>query len=169
MMRNRDRQHGPGPRGWQVAGCLAAALLLGGAAAAQERGRCVTVDVPAEYVTPDRVLHEPGSLKLCVDRIHSPVSVLYKVYIDGHAVGMLQGRTGRSEEPAASEPYVQFRWNGRGQLLLVGYAWPEGKRMRTHILACGDDPDSAARKMCIPRMARAESREGFVLAAARVN
>jgi hypothetical protein len=145
------------------------ALLLGGSVAAQERGRCVTVDVPAEFVTPDRVTHEPGSLKLCVERVHSPVSILHKVYIDGHAVGLLQGRTGRSEGPATSQPYVQFRWNGRGKLLLVGYAWPDGKRMRTHILACGAESGSPALEACVPEFARNEIESGFVLAAARVN
>lgn len=168
-MRNRDRQHRSKGRGWRLAACVAAALLLAGSAAAQERGRCVTVDVPAEYVTPDRVTHDPGSLKLCIERVYSPVSILHKVYVDGHAVGLLQGRTGRSEGPAVAEPYVQFRWNGRGQLLLVGYAWPDGEQMRTHILACGGDPEPTALEACVSRVARNEIDEGFVLAAARAN
>ena len=166
MRRSLDRQHGSRAHGWQVASCVAVALLLGGSAAAQERGRCVTVDVPAEYVTPDRVTHEPGSLKLCVERVHSPVSVLHKLYINGHPVGLIQSRTGRSEGPATEDPYVQFRRNGRGELQLVGYAWPDGKRMRTHILACGAETRAQS---CTPSDPGAKIDDGFILAAVRVN
>jgi hypothetical protein len=169
MRRNTDRQRRSRARVWQVASFVAATLLLSGLVSAQERGRCLTVDVPADFVTPDRVTHEPAALKLCVERIHSPVSVLHKVYIDGHVVGILQSRTLRSETPATSEPYVQFRRNGRGQLLLVGYAWPEGNRMRTHILACGGESRSTALEACAASHADLEPQEGFILAAARVN
>jgi hypothetical protein len=147
---------------------LIAMALASGFVSAQERGRCLTVDVPADFVTPDGVMHEPGELKLCVARVHSPVSVLHKLYIDGHMVGMLQSRTGRSEGPVESEPYVRFRWNGRGSLLLVGYAWPDGDRMTTHLLACGGEPESAASKMCVPSDSGRKLDGGFILAAARV-
>jgi len=152
-----------------VASVIVATALVSGLVSAQERGRCLTVNVPAEFVTPDRVTHGPGTLKLCVARIHSPVSVLHKLYIDGHMVGMHQSRAGRSEGPASNAPYVQFHWNGRGQLLLVGYAWPDGDRMRTHILACGDPLDPSTREMCVPSDASRKLDEGFILAAARVN
>ena len=169
MRRNRDRRNRSSARvGW-VASVIVATALVSGLASAQERGRCLTVDVPAEFVTPDRVTHGPGTLKLCVARVHSPVSVLHKLYIDGHMVGMLQSQTGRSEGPVESEPYVQFQWNGRGQLLLVGYAWPERNRMRTHILACVDHLDPSAQEMCVPSDASRKLDEGFILAAARVN
>jgi hypothetical protein len=169
MVRRPDRQHRSRARGWHVAACIVAVLLPGASAGAQERGRCVTVDVPAEYVTPDGVTHAPGSLKLCIELVYSPVSILHKVYVDGHVVGMLQGRTGRSEGPAAGEPYVQFRRNGRGQLLLIGYAWPDGNRMITHILACGAGPRPNARDSRAAQFARTETDQERVLAAARVN
>ena len=164
MRRKMNRQGGS--RGWQVAAFLVATALMSGLVAAQERGRCITVDVPADFVTPDRVTHEPGSLKLCVERVHSPVSVLHKLYINGHPVGLIQSRTGRSEGPATQDPYVQFRRNGRGELLLVGYAWPDGKRMRTHILACGAETRAQS---CTPSDPGATIDDGFILAAARVN
>jgi hypothetical protein len=169
MRRTRDRRNSSRPRAWRVASVVVATLLVSGLVSAQERGRCLTVDVPAVFVTPDRVAHEPGALKLCVARIHSPVSVLHKLYIDGHMVGMLQSRTGLSEGPASSEPYVQFHWNGRGQMLLVGYAWPEGDRMRTHILSCGGGYGSLSREACIPSDTARKLDEGFILTAARVN
>ena len=169
MRRTLDRRNWSRARAWQIASVVVATVLVSGLVSAQDRGRCVTVDVPADFVTPDRVTHAPGALKLCVERIHSPVSVLHKLYIDGHMVGMHQSRAGRSEGPVESEPYVQFHWNGRGQLLLVGYAWPERDRMRTHILACGDQLDSSTREMCVPSDASRKLDEGFILAAARVN
>ena len=169
MRRNRDRRNRSRARMGLVASVIVATAFVSGLASAQERGRCLTVNVPAEFVTPDRVTHGPGTLKLCVARVHSPVSVLHKLYIDGHMVGMLQSRTGRSEGPVESDPYVQFQWNGRGQLLLVGYAWPDGDRMRTHILACGAQLDPSAQEMCVPSDAGLKIDEGFILAAARVN
>ena len=169
MRRNRDRRNRSRARMGLVASVIVATALASGLASAQERGRCLTVNVPAEFVTPDRVTHEAGTLKLCVARVHSPVSVLHKLYIDGHMVGMHQSRAGRSEGPVESEPYVQFHWNGRGQLLLVGYAWPEGDRMRTHILACGAQLDPSAQGMCVPSDAGLKIDDGFILAAARVN
>jgi len=169
MRRTRDRRNRSRARAWQVGSVVVAAVLLSGIVSAQQRGRCLTVNVPADFVTPDQVTHAPGALKLCVARVHSPVSVLHKVYVDGHMVGMMQSRSGRSEGAAASEPYVQFQWNGRGQLLLVGYAWPDGDRMRTHVLACGGESGSSAREACVPSDAGLKHGEGFILASARVN
>ena len=83
---------------------------------------------------PNGDLHPPGSLKLCDSRSLSPVSGLHKVYVDGHLINMVQSRTGRSEGPAEEEPFVQFRRNGREQLELLGYAWPDGKKMKTYVM-----------------------------------
>ena len=98
MRRDRDRRIRSRARMGLVASVIVATALVGGLASAQERGRCLTVNVPAEFVTPDRVTHGPGTLKLCVARVHSPVSVLHKLYIEGHMVGMHQSRAGRSED-----------------------------------------------------------------------
>jgi hypothetical protein len=144
---------------------LVAAALTGGIVEAQERGMCITAEVPAAFVTPDRVTHEPGALKLCVERIHSPVSVLHKVYVHGHVIGLLLSRSGHSEG-TVERPYVQFRRNGRGDWLLVGYALPDGDRMRTHLLACGEE---APANLCDARQPGATIDDGFILAAARVN
>jgi len=98
-------------------------------------GRCVTVEVPAPFVMPDGTVHEPGPLKLCDSLRMSPVSTLHKVYLAGHPVGLLEGKVGRSEGLAEREPYVLFRRNADAQLVLIGYAWPDGRNMETYLLA----------------------------------
>ena len=71
MRRNRDRQHSSTARAWQVAAFVAVTVILSGLASAQERGRCVTVDVPADFVTP--VTLQAPAVKADVSAIAQPL------------------------------------------------------------------------------------------------
>ena len=103
------------------------ALAPAGAAWAQERGRCVTADVPFEIVLPDESRHAAGQVRICLSRKYSPVSGLHTAYVDGKATGMYISRSAMSEGRVADgEPFLLFRRNEAGSLALHGYAVPAG-------------------------------------------
>ena len=142
-MRKKQQDRNCG-HGRTVMTVIAALLLAAGPTLAG--GRCVTVDVPAPFVTPDGDRHPPGSLRLCDSQSLSPVAGLHKVYVDGHLIHMALSRKGRSEGPAQAAPFVQFRKNGREPLELIGYAWPDGKHMKTYVMVRNDAKGTGTRR-----------------------
>lgn len=149
-----------GSRSTMVA-MIFAVTLAAVPALAVEPGRCLTVRVPSPVVLPDGDVRGPGALRLCERRGYSPVASVHEVFLDGTPVGMHVSRKGRSEGPASSDPYVQFRRDVSGDWVLLGYAWPDGQRMTTFVL--NDTPPADTRV----RGAGREPGEGIVLVAAR--
>ena len=141
----------------------AVAWLASGAAWAQ--GRCVTAEIPATFVLPDGSVHDAGKLKLCVERVHSPVAVLHRIYVEDAAVALFQSRTGQGESVSKGRPFVLFHRNALDQLELIGYARPAGRAMDTHVLTERKPapPTVAALDLDLIRM----RNEEFVLVAAR--
>ena len=153
---------------------VATVFMVLGAGSVSAGGRCVTVDVPAPFRMPDGAVHPAGSLRLCDSRSLSPVAGLHKVYVDGHLINTVQSRLGRSEGPAESEPFVQFRRNGDQQLELLGYAWPDGRKMKTYVMVRDDarDPDSRTRRSSptiVTNGERQAREERIILVAGRGN
>ena len=109
---------------------IVALTLVGGVAAAGELGRCYTATLPSGVVLPDGSTHAPGSLKICLSREYSPVTGLHATYVDGRPIGLFQARARGAEAPADSEdPFFLFLRNANGELVLQGYAVPDGERL----------------------------------------
>jgi len=119
---------------------LCAALAPPSLAQAQQTGRCIRARVDAPIVLPDGSRHPAGALKICASRVHSPVAALHETRIDGRNVGLYPSRTGLNEETSSSaaEPYLVFQRDAAGDMVLQGYAVPEGDRMRTFLMAQPD-------------------------------
>lgn len=118
---------------WIVAAVVVgAAIVLQGAGWAQSTGDCLRVEVPSPMVLPDRSVHPPGTLQLCMRRPYSPVASLHGTSVNGMSVGVLMSRRSRSEGPAERNPYVVFRRTLEGRLELLGYAWPGAKAMNLY-------------------------------------
>jgi hypothetical protein len=128
--RNRTRLTRTGRRLLTLAAIV---WLVSGVAWAQ--GRCVSAEIPATFVLPDGSVHEPGELKLCVERVHSPVAVLHRIYVGNAVVALFESRTGQGESVTRDRPFVLFHRNALDQLELIGYARPSGRAMDTHVLA----------------------------------
>lgn len=110
-------------------------LAMPSDARAQLIGDCLTVQVPAPMVLPDGDRHPAGALRICHSKSHSPVSSLHKTFVNGTQVGYLRSRRGTSEGLAEDQPYVLFQRVEGGELVLLGYAWPDGNKMATYRLA----------------------------------
>jgi hypothetical protein len=128
--RNRTRLTRAGRRLLVLA---AVAWLSSGVAWAQ--ARCVTAEIPATFVLPDGSVHDAGELRLCVERVHSPVAVLHRIYVEDAVVALFESRTGRGESVSMGRPFVLLHRNALDQLELIGYARPSGRAMDTHVLA----------------------------------
>lgn len=118
--------------GWIVGLLIVSATLAPGSMArGPQAGRCISADVDSPIVLPDGSRHSAGSLEICVSRIHSPVASLHETRIDGRHVGIYLGQSAANEERAeGQEPYMMFGRSVAGDLVLRGYAVPDGDRMR---------------------------------------
>ncbi len=130
------------------------------------QGRCVTADIPGEFVLPNGSVHEAGALKLCLERTHSPVAAHHRLYVEGHAVQMVQSRIGRSESPSGDEQFALFYRNALNQLELIGYARRDGGDSEEHILVDRDRPVVTTSDVLNDRIGKKEKKE-FVLVAVR--
>jgi hypothetical protein len=110
-----------------------AVLLLATPATAQTTGDCLVAEVPMAMVLPDGSEHDAGDLRICMSHEYSPVAGLHKTSVDGRVIGLFQSRSGYSEAAVdnRSVPLVLFHKDGEDRLILVGFAWPDGQRMRT--------------------------------------
>lgn len=116
---------------------LIAALAPPSSANPHQERRCVSADVDSPIVLPDGSRHPAGSVKICMSRAHSPVASFHETCVNGSQIGMYPSRTFLNEEDEAGvrDPYMVFRRDSSGQLVLQGYAVPEGRRMRTFLMA----------------------------------
>ena len=108
---------------------LGVTLLLP-AAPAQERGSCVVVVSPSDVLLPDGTVAHRGTLRLCVERNLSPVTVLHTVSANGVPLGLYPARAERSEASGLPRPVVAFAPLTDGTLALSGYAEGGGRALR---------------------------------------
>lgn len=90
---------------------------------ADSSGRCLSVEVDAPIVMPDRSVHPSGKLTLCNSVRVTPVASVHKTYVNGQLTGMHLGHQ-KNSESSESTPVVFFYRNGLGQLELRGYVFP---------------------------------------------
>lgn len=100
------------------------------AAAAEDYGGCIRVDLATPFVLPDGSVHEPGTLTLCTDRPLNPVAGMHRMSASGTGVGRVVSRRVRSEFGALEAPQVVFAREPDGSLRLLGYVEPAGGRVR---------------------------------------
>jgi len=112
---------------------LTAGLMPAVGASAGETGRCYSANVPNAMVLPDKTVHGPGLLQVCVERRISPVTVAHSLAVDGRPIGMYLSRTGRGEgTPQGADAVFVFVRNDADQLVLEGYSRPLGEQVRTY-------------------------------------
>jgi hypothetical protein len=109
----------------KVGALLCGVLLAVGTAGAGQSGRCYTAEVTATIALPDGSLHDPGRLKFCVTRMHTPVEAMHHTSVDGEAIGLFRSRVGTSEGiDGAATAFFVFAKRGDGVLELEGFAHP---------------------------------------------
>jgi hypothetical protein len=84
-------------------------------------------------VFPDGTVHPAGTLTLCVAD-YSPVASYHKVLVNGIPSGLLFSRRRNAEVGRREEPVVLFRRRDSGELRLLGYIWPDGKKSHAYVL-----------------------------------
>ena len=104
--------------------------IASGVAEAQPTGRCVSAVVPEMIVLPDGSRHEPGGIRICLNRKHSPVAGMHEIRVNGHGKGLFLSRLDDSE--ALTEAFLSFRRASSGELILEGYAVPNGEVMAVY-------------------------------------
>ncbi|HEX6852016.1 MAG TPA: hypothetical protein VF139_11485 [Candidatus Polarisedimenticolaceae bacterium] len=105
---------------------LAAALALS-PVFGQTRGSCVVVETPSDVRLPDGTIADRGTLRLCVNRTFSPVTVMHTILANGIPLGLYSARAERSEGSGLPHPLVAFTSRGDGTLTLSGYAEGAGR------------------------------------------
>jgi hypothetical protein len=108
---------------------LAAMLTIGLAASApassaQDRGVCVTAEVPEAFRLPDGSVHAAGRLGICTHRALNPVTALHRVWVDDDGASLAMSRRAVAEEYTDSRPVFLFRRASDGTLDLIGYVVP---------------------------------------------
>ena len=103
----------------------AAALLASPGLAGSER--CIEAKVSESVRMPHGQSVGPGTLRLCGEKL-SPVSHLHRTVLDGHPVALLISDTRTTETDQTSDPAIVLHRTEEGDLQLVGYVLPGGKR-----------------------------------------
>jgi len=81
----------------------------------------------------------------------TPASGLHEIRVNGRSIGLFMSRAGTSEATVEGVPIVVFQRNGTDEHHLVGYAWPDGKAMRTYVLRkFGKASRDTARNLRLP-------------------
>lgn len=118
----------------RIVAAATAALVLP-VAFAQQRGTCIVVESPSAVRLPDGALAERGTLRLCVDRNLSPVTVMHTISVNGIPLGLYPARAERSEGSGLPHPLVAFTSRGDGTLALSGYAEGAGRTVTCRFAA----------------------------------
>jgi hypothetical protein len=106
-----------------VAAMAGAIFLAGGVAMAGGNGRCYSAEITAFIALPDGSIHDPGTLRVCLTSMHSPVEGLHHTSVDGHPIGMFRSRLGESKGLGGQEvSFFVFAKRGDGALELQGFA-----------------------------------------------
>ena len=107
---------------------------LAAPALAQGRG-CVRATVEEPFLLPDGSQHGAGPLRICLDRVYSPISGLHTIEPADGGRGWFLSRRGRAESAVlAHAPRILFGRDGRRTLLLLGYAIATGNTTQVYWL-----------------------------------
>ena len=147
---------------------IVATAILATPALAQRRGDCIRVIVDAPVILPDGSTHEAQALRLCFNQALNPSTGLHAIQVNGVAIGMAMSRIGKSEENASMDPIAVFERAVKGELRLIGYAVPAGKRMKTYTLRdFGKKKDERLRAKREP-LDESKERDDVIVLAARL-
>jgi hypothetical protein len=135
---------------------LASILVIGLAAGAsaswaQDRGTCVTANVPEAFTLPDGTEHAAGRLTLCALEAFTPVVELHNVWVDGSGSRLAMSRRAVPEAYADTRSAFLFRRDPDGGLALVGYVVPFGDKSWSYTMKRSDrdgfsDPNRSQRR-----------------------
>lgn len=112
--------------GLSITGVAMALVATFSPSIAQDRGTCVTADVPEAYVLPDGSTHAAGRLTLCVIEAFTPVVGLHRIDAGVDGPRMAMSRRDTAGEYVGDEAQVVFRRSPDGGLRLAGYVLPNG-------------------------------------------
>ena len=101
---------------------------------AQERGACVSSNVPEAFTLPDGSVHAAGRLTLCTVEALNPVLGLHRMWPDGGGASLVMSRRARAEATADSQPVLLFQCAPGEPLDLVGYVLPDGRKSWSYTL-----------------------------------
>lgn len=105
---------------------------------AQERGACVSSNVPEAFTLPDGSVHAAGRLTLCTVEALNPVLGLHRMWPDGGGASLVMSRRARAEATADSQPVLLFRCAPGEPLDLIGYVLPDGRKSWSYALRRSD-------------------------------
>lgn len=108
---------------------LGAMLVIGlaacaSAAWAQDRGACVTANVPEVFALPDGTVHPAGRITLCTEQALNPVTGLHRLQLADGACSLAMSRRSRAEATGDTQPVILFRRTPGEPLELVGFVLP---------------------------------------------
>jgi hypothetical protein len=99
--------------------------LAASSASAQDRGTCVTAQVPEAFTLPDGSLHVAGKFTLCVHSALNPVAGLHRLSTDAEGTILVKSKRTLAREYADRQPVLLFFRPAPGEPLdLVGYVVP---------------------------------------------
>ena len=91
---------------------------------AQDRGACITANVPEAFTLPDGSVHDAGRLTVCIHQALNPVVGLHRVRVDGDGDTLAMSHRSRAKEYTDIRPVLLFRHVPGTPLDLVGYVVP---------------------------------------------
>lgn len=121
-------------------------LLVIVAHGAVQAGGCISAQIDEQIRLPDGSLHEPGTLRLCLDRDYSPVRSIHTASIDKRTIGFMNSRRSIGEG-VTNQPFMMFARAADGRLQLYGYALPQRGQMNSYLL------QSPPRQAALPSIA----------------
>jgi len=114
--------------------------LFASAASAQDRGTCVTAQVPEAFTLPDGSLHVAGKFTLCVHGMLNPVAGLHRLSTDAEGTILVKSKRTQAREYADSRPVLLFfRPTPDAPLDLVGYVVPFDRKSWKYTLKSPDE------------------------------
>jgi hypothetical protein len=95
-------------------------------------GSCASAEVGEPFLLPDGSEHPAGRLTLCLGSEFTPVTSLYRTFVDRMPVGSFASR--RVETDRSEGRFMMFDRNAEGTLRLAGYTAPSGDGAETFLL-----------------------------------
>ena len=114
--------------------------LFASAASAQDRGACVTAQVPEAFTLPDGSVHVAGKFTLCVHSALNPVAGLHRLSTDAEGTILVKSKRTPAREYVDRRPVLLFYRPAPGAPLdLVGYVVPFDRKSWKYTLKSPDE------------------------------
>ena len=94
--------------------------------------RCSSAEIDRPFRLPNGVVHPAGTLTLCRQAEHSPVSFRHTMYVNRIPVGTFSSRQNVLEESRSEERYMVFAVESKNVLRLSGIVVPAGNRLEMY-------------------------------------